>query len=78
MFTQATSIMETQTHSRLIQAYLTLARFADSQYEILSRQMKTERHEAKRNLLQKSKVCIVVDVAITTICKFCSHHKIRI
>ena len=63
MFTQATSIMETQTHSHLIQAYLTLARFADSQYEILSRQMKTERHEAKRNLLQKSKVCIVVDVA---------------
>ena len=51
--------MEEQ-HSRdqsaVIQAYLALARFADTQYQRITRHMSSPAFEAKRQLLQKSKV----------------------
>ena len=48
--------MDTQSHDHLIQGHLTLARFADSQYKSLTRQMESKTHEAKRQLVQNSKV----------------------
>lgn len=44
---EKTSIMET---------YLTLARYADNQYRRIERHMESSAFEAKRQLLQKSKV----------------------
>jgi len=40
----------------MIQAYLTLARYADTQYMRITRHMSSPAFEAKRHLLQKSKV----------------------
>ena len=48
--------MDLQSHDRLIQGHLTLARFADSQYKSLTRQMESKNHEAKKQLVQNSKV----------------------
>ena len=53
---QATSLMEAKGHEELVQGYLTLARFADSQYKNLTRQMETKIHEEKKQLLLESKV----------------------
>ncbi len=48
--------MELQKHDHLIHGYLTLARFADLQYTNLTQQMESKIHEAKRQILQESKV----------------------
>lgn len=53
---QAVHFMESQSHDQLIQGYFTLARFADSQYSSLTRQMESKIHEAKRQNIQESKV----------------------
>lgn len=54
-----TSVMET---------YLTLARYADSQYRRIERQMDSGAFEAKRQLLQKSKVNIFTIIITKFMC----------
>lgn len=44
----------------VIQAYLTLGRYADSQYQRIERHMQSPAYEAKRLLLQKSKVSVII------------------
>ena len=41
---------------QMIQAYLVLARYADSQYQNISRHMSSPAFEAKKQLLQNAKV----------------------
>lgn len=51
--------MESNTGTQgeeLIKAYLTLARYADSQYQRIERHMSSPAFEAKKQLLQQSKV----------------------
>ena len=41
--------------AHILESYLTLARYADGQYQRIDRQMKSSTFEAKRQLLSKSK-----------------------
>eukprot|EP00731_Ephydatia_muelleri_P031937 Em0023g444a len=55
---EAVTLMETSASTQgeeLIKAYLTLARYADSQYQRIERHMSSPAFEAKKQLLQQSK-----------------------
>ena len=65
--------MEANTSTQkeeLIKAYLTLARYADNQYQRIERHMSSPAFEAKKQLLQQSKVCKQL-VLITTPSQLC-------
>ena len=56
---QAVTLMENNSSAQgeeLIKAYLMLARYADSQYQRIERHMSSPAFEAKKQLLQQSKV----------------------
>ena len=56
--------------SAVMEAYLTLARYADNQYRRIERQMESSAFEAKRHLLQKSKVYSLLHAWMFYTCVF--------
>ena len=47
-------------HHQMIRAYFVLARYADSQYQIISRRMSSPDFQSKLLQLKSSKVCMSV------------------